>query len=195
MTKMMFCLTISDYINIVLIIINMIMAYAAIKTSKSTKETVDEMKLTRQEENYANIIVYFKIVSTTSTFIYLVIENLGNTTAENIKITTDPELKNSWDGNFNSIKNVCSLAPKQSIEAFFDTTYQYREKFGELPKYTFSISFKDIYGNKKKVYKEDLSYLDHLFGSESDNIDYAKYRQLKDIAKNLKDINQNLKKK
>lgn len=127
MTKMMFCLTISDYINIVLIIINMIMAYAAIKTSKSTKETVDEMKLTRQEENYANIIVYFKIVNTTSTFIYLVIENLGNTTAENIKITTDPELKTSWDGNFNSIKNVCSLAPKQSIEAFFDTTYQYRE--------------------------------------------------------------------
>lgn len=40
-----------------------------------------------------------------------------------------------------------------------------------------------------------MSYLDHLFGSESDDIDYAKYRQLKDIAKNLKDLNKILKKK
>ena len=51
------------------------------------QKSIDEMKLTRVETNSAEVVSYFKLDAHR---MYLVIENVGNTVAKNIKNKHDP---------------------------------------------------------------------------------------------------------
>ena len=74
---------ISLIVDIFLTIVTAIMAYVTYKMAKSTKESVVEMKLTRVEANSAEVIAYIEVEAYR---MYLVIENIGNTVAKDVKI-------------------------------------------------------------------------------------------------------------
>lgn len=59
--------------NILLTIVTGIMAYATYKMANSTRESVNEMKLTREESNSAEVMMYFEVEALR---MYLIIEIL-----------------------------------------------------------------------------------------------------------------------
>ena len=93
------------------------MVYFTYRMAKSTKESVDEMRLTRKEANSAEVIAYLKVESHR---IYLIIENIGNTIAKNVKLSYEPELINSHGQTFENLKQICFLPPNYQIKTFFD---------------------------------------------------------------------------
>lgn len=77
---------------------NFAMAIATVVMAYYSKKSIDEIKLTRIETNSAEVVTYFEIDAHR---MYLVIENVGNTTAKNVKIEFKPELKNSRRREYN----------------------------------------------------------------------------------------------
>lgn len=62
---------------------NFVMAIATFLMVYYSKKSIDEMKLTREKSNSAEVIVYFKVDTHR---MYLIIENVGNTVAKNVNI-------------------------------------------------------------------------------------------------------------
>lgn len=132
---------ISLIVDIFLTIFTAIMAYVTYKMAKSTKESVVEMKLTRVETNSAEVVSYFEVDAHR---MYLVIENVGNTVAKNIKINMTSELKNSRGHGIDNLKEISYLPPNYKIKTFFDMTYSYHSKYKEYPQNKFSITYENI---------------------------------------------------
>ena len=178
---------ISIIIYIISTIVTGIMAVETYIMVCSTKESVEEMKKTRVESNSAEIIMYF-----TAEYgrIYLIIENVGKTVAKDVSIKSEPELKNSCNNSYEYLKEFPFLPPNYKIKCFFDMGVNYLNEKNPI-KYTFIITFTNIYNDKiKRKYIHDLSYMNNLYYLESDSVKMS----LTKIKKELKNINNYLKK-
>lgn len=164
------------------------MAYATYKMANSTRESVNEMKLTREESNSAEILIYFEVEAPR---MYITIENTGNTIAKNVKIQPEPELKNSRDSTYTDLYDIPFLPPHHKIKTFFDMTNSYENK--KYPDGTFNIIYQNIYNKTiKRTYNYDLNYLNSTgyLNSETDTIEMLLNKMRKEIG----DINSNLNK-
>lgn len=174
---------ISLVVDIILTIATGIMAYATYKMVKSTNESVDEMKLTREETNSAEVVTYFEVDAHR---MYFVIENVGKTIAKNIKIEFDPELTDSRDRKYNNLKEISYLPPNYKIKTFFDMTHAHHNKYQEYPNTKFIISYENIYGEIiERNYESDLNYLKdiHFLDSESETAEMSLYKLRKEFHK------------
>ena len=184
---------ISIFSNILLTIVTGIMAYATYKLANSTRESVNEMKITREESNSAEVTMYFEVEALR---MYLIIENTGNTIANDVKIQSKPELKNSRDSTYTDLYDIPFLPPHHKIKTFFDMTNSYNNK--KFPKGTFQISYKNIYNNTiNRTYNYDLNYLNSTgyLNSETDTLEMSLNKMRKEIEKinsRLKDISKKL---
>ena len=145
------------------------------------------MKLTREEANSAEVIVYFDV---NAPRMYLIIENTGNTIANNVKIQSDPELKNSIGITYNDFYDIPFLPPKHKIKTFFDMTHNYKNE--DFPKFIFQISYQNIYNETlTRRYVHDLNYLKSIgyLNSEMNTIEMS----LSKIQKEFKKTNSILK--
>lgn len=178
----------SIIIDVILTIVTGIMAYATFNMANSTKRSVDEMKLTREETNSAEVLMYFEIDAHR---MYLVVENVGKTIAEDVKIKFEPELKNSDGEEYNELKEISYLPPNYKIKTFFDMTHRYYGKYHKYPKVKFFISYKNIYNKPiTREYESDLHYLNNVgfLGSESETVEMSLY----EIKEEFQQINKKL---
>ena len=90
---------------------NFVMAIATFLMVYYSKKSIDEMKLTREKSNSAEVIVYFKVDTHR---MYLIIENVGNTVAKNVNIKIEPELKDSTNNEIN-LNEISFLPPNYKI--------------------------------------------------------------------------------
>ena len=174
---------ISILVNISLTIVTAFMAYETYKMAKSTKTSVEEMHITRKEANSAEVIAYLKVESHR---IYLIIENIGNTIAKNVKLSYEPELINSHGQTFENLKQINFLPPNYQIKTFFDMMNQYYGKYGEDPKLKVILSFENIYGEiVKREYKLDLDYLKSIrpLKSEMDSVEMSLHKIYTELEK------------
>lgn len=97
---------------------------ATAKMSKTSYLSLEEMKVAREQDTAPHIIVYFD-VEPNSSFIFLVIKNVGHSIAEDIHIKTTPSLRNSSGDDIGKIsvftKGIKSLSPNTEIRTFFDS--------------------------------------------------------------------------
>lgn len=181
---------ISVIVDILSTLISAVLAILTYRMAKSTKKSVEEMRLSRKEANSAEVVVYFKARGMD---LYLIIENIGKTVAKDIKISSIPKLENSRNCSFDKLKEISFLPPNYQIDSFFDTSKLYREKFNKLPNFTFLISYRNIYGDSiEREYVVNLNYLDNSYYllSEADTVEMSLYK----IGKNLDKLVDNLKK-
>ena len=177
------------YLNFISIICNVILACLTYKMVCSTKESVEEMKKTRVESNSAEVIMYFVAEYGR---IYLIVENTGNTVAKDVSIEFEPKLKDSHNNSYEFLKEFSFLPPNYKIKCFFDMGANYLNEKNPI-KYTFIITFTNIYNDKiKRKYINDLNHMKNLYylGSESDSVEMS----LTKIKKELKNTNDYLKK-
>lgn len=183
----MFSEWISILVNIALTVVTAFMAYETYKMAKSTNTSVDEMKINRKETNSAEVMLYFKVEGHR---IYLIIENFGNTSAKNVKITYVPELKNSKGYTYEKLNNIDFLPPHYQIKTFFDMVNQYYGKYDEDPNLDVKLSFENMYGETvERKYRLDLGYLKSVrqLNSEMNSAEMS----LHNIYKELKKYNEN----
>lgn len=174
---------ISILVNISLTIVTAFMAYETYKMAKSTKTSVEEMHITRKEANSAEVIAYLKVESHR---IYLIIENIGNTIAKNVKLSYEPELINSHGQTFENLKQICFLPPNYQIKTFFDMMKSYYGKYGVNPNVNVKVSFENIYGETiQREYNSDLDYLRdmNVLTSEMDSAEMSLHKIYKEIEK------------
>ena len=173
----------SIIVDIALTIVTGFMAVVTYNMAKSTKESVVEMKLTREETNSAEVVTYFEVDGSR---MYLIIENVGKTVAENVEIKFEPELKNSRDFTYPSLKQISYLPPNYKIKTFFDMTHSYYTKNKEYPHITFFISYRNIYGEViNRTYESNLNYLQdiHFLNSESETLEMSLSKIKKEFEK------------
>lgn len=178
----------SIIIDIILTIVTGVMAYATFNMANSTKKSVNEMKLTREETNSAEVLMYFEIDAHR---MYLVIENVGKTIAKDLKIKYEPELKNSKGEKYNELKEISYLPPNYKIKTFFDMTHNYYGKYQEYPNVKFFISYKNIYNIQiTREYESDLNYLNDVgfLGSESETVEMSLYKIKEEFQKTNKKL-------
>lgn len=174
---------ISLVVDIVLTAATGIMAYATYKMVKSTNESVNEMKLSREETNSAEVVTYFEVDAHR---MYFVIENVGKTIAKNVNIEVNPELKDSMGRKYANLKEISYLPPNYKIKTFFDMTHSHYTKFKEYPHIKFIITYKNIYGRIiKREYESDLNYLTdvNFLNSESETVEMSLYKIRKEFHK------------
>lgn len=178
------CFDISLIIDIILTVVTAAMAIATYYMAMSTKESVEEMRLSRKEANSAEVVVYFKVEASR---IYLIIENIGKTVAKDVKISSVPKLEKSNNGiSFDSLNEISFLPPNYQIKTYFDESKSYKNNFGEFPNFTFSISFKNIYEEFiEREYVTNLNYLEDVIflTSESDTVERSLYKIRKNLEK------------
>lgn len=168
-------------VNIILTIVTGAMAYATFKMAKSTKQSVDEMKLAREEANSAEVIAYFEVDAHR---MYFVIENVGKTIAENVKIEVNPELKDSKGRKYTNLKEISYLPPNYKIKTFFDMTHAHYTEFKKYLNVKFIITYNNIYSKTmKREYETDLDYLKDInyLHSESETIEMSLYKIRKEF--------------
>lgn len=174
---------------------NFAMAIATLGMAYYSKKSIDEMKISRKEENKANILFYVEQKEFNLNFI---IKNIGKTMAKDVKIRSTPEFKYDDTGefNFDSIfKNtIPSFPPGFEIKfSFNDTVYLLNE--AESLIYHISISFKDIYDETvKEDFIIDFNYLKGLFMKVPNDIDSSLHHINKNIEKMTKEQDRNMNK-
>lgn len=185
----------SIIIDVILTIVTGVMAYATFNMANSTKKSVDEMKLTREETNSAEVLMYFE---TDAHRMYLVIENVGKTIAEDVKIKFEPELKNSEGKKYNELKEISYLPANYKIKTFFDMTHAYYGKYRGYPNVKFFISYKNIYNKQiTREYESDLNYLNDVdfLGSESETVEMSLHKIKEEFQKTNKKLDTLIKKR
>ena len=185
----------SIIIDIILTMVTGVMAYETFNMANSTKKSVDEMKLTREETNSAEVLMYFEIDAHR---MYLVIENVGKSIAEDVKIKFEPELKNSKGKKYNELKEISYLPPNYKIKTFFDMIHNYYGKYPEYPNVKFFISYKNIYNKQiTREYESNLNYLNDVgfLSSESETAEMSLYKIKEEFHKTNKKLDKLIKKK
>lgn len=171
---------------------NFAMAIATVLMAYYSKRSIDEMKISRKEENKANIVFYVEQKEFNLNFI---IKNIGKTIAKDVKIRSNPEFKHddTDEFNFDSIfKNtIPSFPPGFEIKVSFnDTFYVLNEKNLQ---YSINISFKDIYNNiNQEEFVIDFSYLKGLFKRTPNDMDSSLHNINRNIEILTKKHEQNM---
>ena len=166
---------------------NFVMAIATFLMVYYSKKSIDEMKLTREESNSAEVIVYFKVDTHR---MYLIIENVGNTVAKNVNIKIEPELKDSTNNEIN-LNEISFLPPNYKIKHFFDMTHSYYNKYHEYPKNKFIITYENIYEKTiERNYESNLDYLKEIdfLTSESETVEMSLYKIRKEFHQTNKKL-------
>jgi len=160
-----------------------------ILTYKLLKETIT----TRKAQNQPAVIVDIEVKSI---YIKMIVKNVGNSPAKNIKIDVIPEINNP----FSSIE---FLAPNREISNII--RYSYRQDHNEQmqTKYKFSISYTDIY-EKATTYTHEYEIdISPLLQSTNFNEDenkavvekldkmLSKFDNLKDELRKISDSSKN----
>ena len=132
------------------------------KSAEISRDTLLQMKESRDKEYSPYISVYFDIPYGTGD-IFFIIKNLGRTNAKNIYLKFDPALCNT-DGQYleetNLLKNgIPSMPPGHEIRFYFDQAISIFEKAKTPKKYDVEISFdNELTNTKVKFYQViDLS--------------------------------------
>lgn len=180
-------------INNLSAISNFAMAIATVGMACYSKKSIDEMKISRKEENKANIVFYVEQKEYNLNFI---IKNIGKTMAKDVKIRSNPEFKydDTDKFNFDSIfKNtIPSFPPGFEIKVSFNETFYVLNE--ENLQYSINISFKDIYGNiNQEKFVIDFSYLKGLFKRTPNDMDSSLHNINKNMEKMIKENNKNMK--
>src|SRR5688572_8238813 len=103
------------------------MAAATKRASEVSTDTLQELQSARLQATAPKVLVYFQIED--PFLAILAIENIGETTAEDVRLTFDPPLQSSHGAD--SLKFIDSpkvLPPKHRLTHAFDTWPQYYEK-------------------------------------------------------------------
>lgn len=172
---------------------NFAMAIATVVMACYSKKSIDEMKITRKEENKANIVFYVEQKQTNLNFC---IKNIGKTIAHDVKIRSSPEFRYDKTGefNFDSIfKNtIPSFPPGFEIKVSFnDTIYLLNEE--ENLKYNVFVSFRDIFDETiAEEYIIDFSYLKGLFPKVPNDIDSSLHNINDNFEKLIKNNDRNV---
>jgi hypothetical protein len=120
------------------------MAYATRRSVELGEKTFREMQDARDQETAPYVVLYFDIPYG-QMYMYLVVKNIGKTTAHNIRFEINPPLAVSWEplpelpfGQDDQV--IASLPPNNEIRTIFDETEHY---FGQyLPlKYSTKIFY------------------------------------------------------
>lgn len=120
------------------------MASSTKKAAEATELSVQEMKEMRDVETAPQVIAYFEISQ--ERLIYLVVKNIGNDTATNVKLRFDPPLQTSDQQiSFDDIllikDGIPSMSPGYELRTILDSSVEY---FGntDLPlQYSAVVSF------------------------------------------------------
>ena len=154
------------------------------------KRQVDEAKQLREAQSRPFVIIDFDVLRVRR-FIYLVITNLGQTLARNVRFTFEPPLSSSIDEKHDTLKKarlltegIPTLAPGREIPILFDS---FLERGDERPDaYEVQVSYE---GEKGQEYTDtvllDLGIYRNLIYIDRKDIHHV-HEQLKDIAKTLK---------
>lgn len=102
-----------------------------ILTYKLLKETIN----TRKIQNQPYVIVDLEIKSI---YLKIIVKNVGNSPAKNILINVDPEINNPFS-------NIEFLAPNREVSSVISYVFNKDSNEQKQTKYTFSISYTDIY--------------------------------------------------
>lgn len=126
-------LAIANIATLIAIIIYVIktseMAKATREYAKISKETLEEMRDTRDQTTAPYIVCYFEFKQNS---MYLVVKNIGKGLAENVKIELDPSLINFRGENLSETSifrhGISSMPPGYEIKTFVDLPFKYFEK-------------------------------------------------------------------
>ena len=112
------------------------MASATRKAAEASDRTLDEMREARDQESAPYVVAYFDIPEGSS-LIYLVLKNIGNSSAVNVRVAVDPPFQTSHDrpiiDQLGFLKEgVGSMPPKYELRTIFDSANRYFQR-DELP--------------------------------------------------------------
>ena len=165
------------------------MAAATREYSAISELTLQEMRDTRDQETAPHIVVYFDIPFGQQ-FIFLVIKNIGKTSAERVKIDINPPLINSKEKNFNELpfikEGIDTIPPSYEIRTMFDFFPHYMNNEDSPLTFDANVTYFGGVNKKPRVsyYKLDLSVHSELL--------YISEKGLEDIVKEMEQINTNL---
>ncbi len=121
----------------------------------ATRQLRQARELRREE--MAPYVVVDVVPSTTSNWLLeLVVENIGQTVARDVRITVDPPLRSTLDTDEVQVarwsvleEGVRTMAPGRRLTALFDSAHQRHST--DLPRrYEVTVSAEDSYGRKEK---------------------------------------------
>ncbi len=168
------------------------MASATRKAAEATERSVAEMKEARDQQTRPYVIAYFTIKEGTG-LIYLVLKNIGQSVARNVRFSFDPPLKTSNE-TINQMlakmsfvtEGIQSMPPGYELKTFFDSTVSYLNN-EELPqKYNVRISY---YGGIRPEQRIDEYVLDI---SAFWGLSYTRETTMKDLVKRTEAIGKEL---
>lgn len=135
------------------------MASATKKSAEAAQRTLDELKETRDQETAPYVVTYFE-ASPESHIIFLIVKNIGKTTARDVKLRFDPHLKSSNQGidmdMVSLIKSgIASMPPGYQIRTVFDSAISYFH--ANLPfHFTATISYSGGLRTDQRTYQQVL---------------------------------------
>lgn len=111
------------------------MASATKQAAEVSRQTLEEMKESRDQEVAPYVVVHFELPFG-KRWIYLVVKNIGKSIAEDIRVEFTPPLRNTEGEKISNLAmiqhGIPSLPPNAEVRTFFDTTLEYF-KHAELP--------------------------------------------------------------
>ncbi len=168
------------------------MASATRKAAEATERSVAEMKEARDQQTRPYVIAYFTIKEGTG-LIYLVLKNIGQSVARDVRFSFDPPLKTSSEATNEMLakmsfvtEGIQSMPPGYELKTLFDSTVSYLNN-EELPqKYRVRIAY---YGGISPEERIDEYVLDI---SAFWGISYTRETTMKDLVKKVDDIGKDL---
>lgn len=131
-----------------------------ILTYRLLKETIT----TRKIQNQPYVIVDIELKSI---YLKMIVKNVGNSPAKNIKINLDPEINNPFS-------NIEFLAPNREVSSVIKYVFHKNSNEQEQTKYKFSISYTDIYEKPNTYAHEYVIDISPLLQSTNFNEDENK---------------------
>lgn len=152
-------------------------AEATLRSANAAEATVEELRETRDQESAPYVTVYFE-VPTGRSLVYLVVKNVGRTTANDIKFNFDPPLQSHTKAvkmeNIWLIKNgLTSLAPNEERRTFFDSTIGLFNNPSTPLRYTATVTYFGGTRKEERTYNQvlDLNALKGLLYTHESNLD------------------------
>lgn len=136
--------TVSLIFLIIYVIKTWQMASSTRKAAEATEATVNEMREARHQETAPYVIAYFD-AHAASHALYLVVKNIGKSTATNVHLRFKPALINSHPDLLQQLTllqdGIASVPPDYEIRTFLDITHEYFGH-GDFPlRYEVEVSF------------------------------------------------------
>jgi hypothetical protein len=129
------------------------MASATKEYSRLAQQTLAEMQTTRIEDAAPYPVVYFDIPFGQA-IVFLVVKNLGKTTAENISFEFEPPLKSTfgWSDNLSFVMDgIQSLVPGQELRGMFDHYMSYDRSHTVPRSYRVAVTYSGPYTPHREI--------------------------------------------